>query len=288
MLTEDYLRSKLKYRTVPGYGECLYKGGSGNIKVISDNVFSFVYHNLLPGNDGQLDGHYKIYVNINTFDYLIYKDSGYGSFTYTTESNNTNWVSGLIEREKSMIESIIADKLLGAYYYDHNATNSNGRSLISDGKHEPGGTNFNTPIIRWLDGCKTSLITDYRGYIWCDLVPNERSVKDLEAIKLLDKSCVIKHTKSVMAMLIIDEKDASVAYNDKLIIKGVEYCIPLSVEFEDGSIDTYFIHRVNIGEHMHRFNILDNSKNIIGGMATSYKGEDQNIINIIPKFLESL
>ena len=288
MLTEDFLRSKLKYRIVPGYGECLYRSGSGNINVVSDNVFSFLCHNLLPGDDGQLDGHYKIYVNINTFDYLLYQDSYYGSLHYTTESKNPNWVTDLIEREKYMIESIIADKLLGAYYYDHNAVNRNGRNLISDGKHEPAGTNFNVPIIRWLDGCKISLITDYRGHIWCDLEPDERSTKDLEAIKLLDESCVIKRVKSVTAMAIIDEKDASVAYNDKLVIKGVEYHIPLNVEFEDGSADTYFIHRVKIGEHMHHFYILDNSKNIISGMTASYKGEDQNIIDIIPKFLESL
>lgn len=269
MLTEDFLRSKLKYRIVPGYGECLYKSGRGNISVMSDNVFSFLHYNLLPGDDGQLDGHYKIYVNINTFDYLLYQDSYYGSLHYTRESRNSNWVTDLIEREKSMIESIIADKLLGAYYYDHNAVNMNGRSLISDGS-------------------KISLITDYRGYIWCDLEPNERTEKDLEAIKLLDESCVIKRVKFLTALPIINEKDASLAYNNKITISGVEYKIPLNVEFEDGSVDTYFIHRVKIGEHMHHFSILNSNKSVISSITGSYKGDDQNIINIIPKFLESL
>lgn len=288
MLTKDLLESKLKYRTVAHHGDCLYSSGRGNIDVVSDNVLSFYEHNLLPGDDGQLDGHYKIYVNINTFDYLIYKDSCYGSLTYTKKSDDNNWVTDLIEREKSMLESIIADKLLGSYYYQSDAINQKGRSLISDGKYEHAGNISNPNTIRWADGYKISLITNYRGYIWSDIKPNERSDKDLEAVKILDSSYEIKCAKSVSVMPIIDEKDVSIAYTDKVTIEGFEYHIPLNVEFEDGSASIYYIHRKKIGEYWHDFCILDSAKNRLNACNGMYVGEDQYIINIIPKFLKSL
>jgi len=289
LLTTEFLESKLLYRVVTGYGECLYKSSDGNIKQISDKLFSFVQHNLLPGTDGQLDGHYKFYVNPYTFEYLLYKESFYGGFTYTTESNNIDWVTNLIPREKGMIESIIAHKLLMSYYYDHNAVNSSGKNLISDGKCEPAGGGFNPDIVRWLDGYgKSCLITDYRGHIWSDLKPNERSEKDLEAIKLLDKEYNIKYVKSVTPMDVQDKKDVAMSLDKKVSINGVEYYIPLNVEFLDDTVDVYYIHRVLFGEHFHYSYILDKDKNKLCDMSISYKGEDKGLIDIIPKFIESL
>lgn len=289
LLTTEFLKSKLLYRVVPHYGECLYKSSDGNIKQISDKLFSFVQYNFLPGIDGQLDGHYKFYVNPYTFEYLLYKESFYGGFTYTTDSDNTDWVTNLNTRENGMIESIIAHKLLRSYYYDCNAVNSNGRNLISDGKCEPAGGGFNPDIVRWLDGYgKSCLITDYRGYIWSDLRPNERSQKDLEAIKLLDKEYNIKYVKSVTPMDVQDKKDVVMSLDKKVSIDGVEYYIPLNVEFLDDTVDVYYIHRVLFGEHFHYSYILDKDKNKLCDMSISYKGNDKGLIDIIPKFIESL
>lgn len=289
LLTTEFLESKLLHRVVTGYGECLYKSSDGNIQQISDKLFSFVQHNFLPGTDGQLDGHYKFYVNPYTFEYLLYKESFYGGLTYTTDSNNTYWVTNLIPREKGIIESIIAHKLLRSYYYDHNAVNSKGKNLISDGKCESAGGGFSPGIVRWLDGyAKGCLITDYRGYIWSELNPNERSAKDLEAICLLDKEYKIRYVRSVTPMNVQDKKDVVLSFDKKVDINGVEYYIPLNVEFVDNIVEVYYIHRVLFGEHFHYSYILDKNKSKLCDMSITYNGEDQGIIDIIPKFIESL
>jgi hypothetical protein len=150
---------------------------SGNIYRISKNVFHFTIHNFLPSKKIRFDGHYDFYVNYKTFKYLVSQNSYYGGLTYTTPSKEHGWKE-MNEHEIVFVEHIIARKLLGSYFYDHDAVNSRGMNLFSD-KTLPkyAGNGFNPHILRWNDGCKISLI--------CNPIL-ELDKKELEAIKLLD------------------------------------------------------------------------------------------------------
>lgn len=269
MLTKEFLESKYRYHFIPSYGDCVYKASDGNISVQSDKVLSFIEYNLLPGQDGQLDGHYKFYVNIETFEYMLYQYAYYGSLTYTTPARDNNWVTNLIPREIERVESIIAYKLMHAYHRGESFNLSDRKSLIEGGY------------------CN-SLITDYRGYIWCDLKPNERSEKDLEAIKKLDPTYKIKQVKKLSTLDKEGRREFSIEYSKKVFIPGVEYFIPINVVYTDNTLDTLYIKRTLIGEHMHWFNILNKEKIILNNITGSFKGDDEDIISIIPKFIESL
>jgi len=205
MLTEEFLNSKIQTYIHPTYGECTHRSGYGNIEKITDNVWSFEEYNFLPGKDGQLDGHYTFYVNIQNFQYCLYSHAFYGGLCYTTNSQNENWVENLNEREKTKIESIIAYKLLNAAYYE-------------DGK-----------IIPLYSGTG-SLICDYRNYIWCDLKPTEMSKHDIGAIKKLDETHVFKTMKS---------------YTLGKIEKGEgSYILPIIINFTDETNMTIYLKRL--------------------------------------------
>lgn len=138
IVNASFLESKIAYRNIPFHGDVPYKASSGNITRIADNIFRFTEYNFLPGVDGDLDGHYTFYVNIHTFDYLIYKSACYGGFTYVLPSNNISWVVNLIPREKQQIESVIAHKLLYSRHHNHefefksDTFRYRGGSLITD------------------------------------------------------------------------------------------------------------------------------------------------------------
>ena len=167
---------------------------SGNIQRISDNVFRFTQYNFLPTSlDGKtpaddiLDGHFTFYVNYKTFEYLAYKSSDYGSFTYVIDQpfNGFYTKETLPELSRKRIESVIAHKLLGAYFYERNAVNSKGANLIEPQPAEPAGNNFNKDIVRH-PGFKQSLICDYRGYVWCEYKVETLCEADLLALKTLE------------------------------------------------------------------------------------------------------
>ena len=170
------------------------EAASGNIARISDNVFSFTQYNFLPTSlDGKtpaddiLDGHFTFYVNVDTFEYLAYRSAGYANFTSVTsvEFNGFYTKEALPELSRKRIESVIAHKLLGAYFHDSNAVNQNGANLIEPQTPEPAGNNFNKDIMRHR-GFKQSLICDYRGYVWCDYKPETLCDADLLALSTLD------------------------------------------------------------------------------------------------------
>ena len=83
----DFLRSKLS----SGYNrwndsEIEYKSQNTNIHRLSESVFNFTEYNFLPVNEHDiLCGHFAIFVNKDTFQYLVYKSSDYGSLAYVRE-----------------------------------------------------------------------------------------------------------------------------------------------------------------------------------------------------------
>jgi len=136
--------------------------GYGNVSQLSKDVFSFTEYNFLPGtNPHGLDGHYSFAVNITNFKYVYWKDSDYGGLTYVRDNPNKVFIP-VHKSIKKQIEGIIARKLLGSYWYDRNAVNSRGKNLFSDGTPpEKAGFGFNDHIVRYNDGWKLCLITDW-------------------------------------------------------------------------------------------------------------------------------
>lgn len=119
--------------------------GSGNIQRISEDVFSFVIYNFLPGtNPHGLDGHYGFAVNYKTFKYICWKDSDYGGLTYVKKIDDKCFIK-IHKSIKNQIEKIIACKLYSSYFYDFKHINQKGNNLI--------------------EGCniKCSLICDWRN-----------------------------------------------------------------------------------------------------------------------------
>ena len=135
----------------------------GNVELIAENIYSFTEYNFLPIEGRRLDGHYEMYINTLTFEFLIRRQSYYGGLTYTTPVKDEGWYK-LNKFELDYIKALLASKLLGMYFYDHYAVNSNGKNLFSTGKHEHAGHGYSDSIMRWNDGVKKSLITDYKKY----------------------------------------------------------------------------------------------------------------------------
>lgn len=172
----------LESKIISGYSawaqrEVEYRSQSSNISRLSNDVFSFDEYNFLPSCESDiLDGHYTLYVNYKTFQYLLYKSSDYGGLTYTLPVEFKGFLSAndLPESSKQHIESIIAHKLLTAYFYDYNHINHYGANLIYSG--EPYSDTA------WGKGC---LISDNRGYMWCGTKVEQYSDIDLSALKIL-------------------------------------------------------------------------------------------------------
>jgi hypothetical protein len=196
-LTKAFLESK-SFSCLSAWGGGKQKvpctASSGNIHRISDEVLRFTVHNFLPtSHDGEtyakedvLDGHFTFYVNFNTFEYLAYKSSDYRNFVSVTpvEFNGFYDKDSLPEISRKRVESVIAHKLLGAYFQDPNAVNRKGANLIEPQPAEPAGNGFNEGIMRH-PGCKMSLICDYRGYMWTDYKVETLCEADLVALEQL-------------------------------------------------------------------------------------------------------
>lgn len=271
MVNEQFLESKLSYYQHPYYGECLHKCSSGNITRISDNVFTFVEYNFLPGDDGQLDGHYRFYVNYKTFDYLICQESYYGSFTYTTPPKQKEWIKNLIPRELKKVESIIAHKLLGAYFYSYEDINRVGASLIE-------GTNG-----------RRCLITDYRGYIWTELNVNSRSETDLKALSLIDKEFNKISCSIIKVGKVSNKRRTSMdigSGKNKGTIYGYYYELPIHVNV-NGKEEVYVLHRGREPIYFNNFN-FEKDGGFIMGHSQNWRGKPSELVKILPKLIESL
>ena len=174
----DFLKSKLIERNQGwGAGVHLVRASSGNSHQISKNVFAFTEYNFLPVDGSELDGHYQFFVNYKTFDWLVRQNSYYGSLTYVTEAREKGWKEPN-DIDKAIIESTIAYKLLGMYYWEYDAVNGNGPNLFSTGEKEKAGGGYRDSIVRYNDGIKLSLISSTKF----ELKDHEK-----EAIKLLEQ-----------------------------------------------------------------------------------------------------
>ncbi len=156
-----------------------YISASQNIHRISDSVFSFTEYNFLPSCPADiLDGHYTIFVNKDTFEYLLYKSSDYGSLTYVIPVDFNGFLTSetLPEPSKVRIESIIAHKLLTSYFYDADAQFSKGKLLFEEAEK--------AEHYHYIYS-KRSLIVDNRGYIWSEMKPETYSDVELQALNKL-------------------------------------------------------------------------------------------------------
>ncbi len=155
----------------------------GNIYKISKDVFMFTVYNWLPGdNPHGFDGHYSFAVNITNFKYVVWRDSGYGGLTYVIDNPNKAFIK-VHKSMKAVIESIIATKLLGSYWYERTAVNQWGKNLFSDGTPPEFVQKniYQEDIMRYNDGSKISLICT-----WVDDYPNEPlgELKDIEKLAI--------------------------------------------------------------------------------------------------------
>jgi hypothetical protein len=152
---------------------------STNIHRLSDSVFTFTEYNYLPINEQDvLDGHFTLFVNKDTFEYLIYKSSDYGSLTYVipVDFNGFYIAENLPEVSKERVESVIAHKLLTSYFYDYDAQFHKGKLLFEEAE---------TAEHYHYIYSKRSLICDERGYIWSGLKPEIYSDVELQALNIL-------------------------------------------------------------------------------------------------------
>jgi hypothetical protein len=225
-VTAKYLQSK-KYERRSGWNgdvNSVCEASGQNISRISENVFSFTEYNLLPVDGSELDGHYTFFVNYKTFAYCFYKSSDYGSLTYTLPSDNTDLISKYNDVTRAIVESIIATKLLGAYFYDQKDSWHQGASLIQP----DGETN------RYY---KRSLITDYRGYLWTEMKPNVKDEHETTACKLIDKEYVeavnprVKLNFKERITRISKDRSNDVVFKDSVYI---EHFIPFTFQADNG------------------------------------------------------
>lgn len=111
---------------------------------------------------------------------MVYKSANYGSLTYVLPSNDTSFLT-LNEVDKRIVEANLASKLLGAHF--HKDEQGKKKNLIE-------GSNN-----------KTSLICDYRGFIWCDLKLDVKDSVDREACKKIDKHFIPLEVQSIQIVL---------------------------------------------------------------------------------------
>lgn len=289
MIKESIFKSKLTHKFLERKVlKDRYGSHSGNVTLISDRVAKFIIHNLLPGEDGQLDGHYTFFVNVDTFDYLIYQSSYYGSLTYTTESRDTKWVKNLNKREKQAVEHFIACKLLGAYFYNYDAPNSDGYNLVDD----PWYLKTWVPLNPFSNGPKSCLIADYRRYVWCDVKANTRDEKEEEAIKLLEPEYKLIKVETVKIGKIKNRKKTTYSYQFNEKKKPVEfsgYCyeLPVTIITKTNEELQYSLYREVAPFGNSQLFLADEQGNKVVDYTLSLKRVSQ-FTNNLPQIIEAL
>lgn len=104
MITKEFLLKKLYDKAFRTYGN-VYK----HPKI--ENIFSFSVHNILTGYSGDMDGHYTFVVDIENFNYIVFKHANYGGLTWTVAVDGIDRVV-VNELNKPFIEGTLANVLL--------------------------------------------------------------------------------------------------------------------------------------------------------------------------------
>jgi len=119
----------------PEYSTIFDRGGrlATNVYNLGEGIYTFTRYNFLPDTtDDILDGHYTIVVNSKNLNYFIFCHAYYGSLTYTRPSkdNNIYFKKDLPKNSKDRIDFVVADTLLGTYFYDSEHINQEGVNLF--------------------------------------------------------------------------------------------------------------------------------------------------------------
>jgi hypothetical protein len=111
------------------------RGGriASNMYNLGNDIYYFQQHNFLPAEtDDILNGHYTIIVNAKTFNYFIFQHANFGSFSYVTESKDKEvyFKDSLPKNSRIRMDFVVADALLGFYFYDGDHINNQGKNLF--------------------------------------------------------------------------------------------------------------------------------------------------------------
>lgn len=237
-VTRNFLENKsFEHNVGWGAGVIKIESSTGNIYRLSDNVFYFTEYNFLPTDGSNFDGHYTFYVNYKTFDYLVYKNSNYGSLTYTTPTKEINIIK-LNDIDKKISEAIIASKLLGSYFYDFDKINQEGELLIPMELK-------NSDELYLERYAKKCLICDFRNYLWSDFKPQLKTDQQYEVLSLIDKDFVKCEINEIKFYDFI-KKDESYRFNISFICNNVKKDIILLRCSTYSGLQFYFIHNNNV------------------------------------------
>lgn len=110
MITKEFLLNKLYDKAFKPYGNV-----DKHPKI--DNIFSFSVYNILTGYSGDMDGHYTFVVDIENFNYIVFKHADYGGLTWTVAVDGINRVI-VNELNRPFIEGTLANVLLTSMTYE--------------------------------------------------------------------------------------------------------------------------------------------------------------------------
>lgn len=234
-ITRKFLENKsFEHNVGWNAGVIKIKASSGNIERLSDNVFYFTEHNLLPNDGSKFDGHYIFFVNYKTFKYVVYKDSDYGGLTYTKPTNEKNAIK-LNKIDKKITEAIISSKLLGAYLYDSDSINQKGSLLFP----------IKIKNDSYLSYEKKCLISDFRNYLWSNFKPQLKSERDYKVLSLIDKEFIKCEIANINFYDFIKNND-SYNFNISFICNNIKKDIVLLRISSYAGEHFYFIHNNNV------------------------------------------
>jgi len=109
MITKEFLKKKLFEKSFKR---------SGNVYTTPKfkNIVSFSVYNILKGYSGDMDGHYTFVVDIETFNYIVFKHADYGGLTWVIEIDGIERVV-VNDLNRKFIEGTIAYVLLTSMDY---------------------------------------------------------------------------------------------------------------------------------------------------------------------------
>jgi len=125
MITREFLEEKYYDKAFKPYGN-VYKHKD------IDNIFSFRVHNILTGYSGDMDGHYTFVVDIENFNYIVFKHAAYGGLVWVNEIDGINRVV-VNELNKKFIEGTLANVLSSAMTHEQKRNGKYGEDYTKEG-----------------------------------------------------------------------------------------------------------------------------------------------------------